>query len=160
MGYLKDITNQPNQQTFPGATFEASGTMPVIQCTNALLQGDNGQIFEFEAKITDPGKFTGWNLVGKWFTVIFPTLPWPSQEIIWNDNDTVQGEYGWDEERNDVVYYIHNGGELQQQQTAQSLMAYVLSKGYAATMKGGKLYTDMPSAELALACRIYFNPLS
>ncbi|MBA7716323.1 hypothetical protein ES703_125393 [subsurface metagenome] len=112
MGHLKDIANQPKRQTFPNSTYEIVGQVPASQCSQAVIEGDHGHINEMASEITDVGKFAGWDLVGKWFTIISPAVYKPTQQIDYNTDDIVSGDYSMGVMSNDTVYYIHDGGEL------------------------------------------------
>lgn len=59
-----------------------------------------------------------------------------------------------------VHYYIKANIDLTTPRTLQDFVDYITAAGYSYTIKGGKLYTNIPSATLQNACLIIFNPLT
>ncbi|GAI99661.1 unnamed protein product, partial [marine sediment metagenome] len=72
MGHIKDIKSNLDPQAFPGATFEIAGEVPASQCSEAKIEGTKGATIASQDRLTDPGKFTGYNLAGKHVTVTSP----------------------------------------------------------------------------------------
>lgn len=161
MGHLKDIANQSKIQSFPSSTFEIEGEVPVSQCSEAKIEGDNATTNPFpQSNLVDPGRFTGWDLFGKHCTIITnPGGNTGTFNIVGNTNDLIvlnpdPGNGG------PTTYYIHNGGSLILTRNAQSFAEFIAAAGYAYTLKGGKLYTNIPSVNLQPACSILFSPLT
>lgn len=161
MGSLKDIANQGNRGTFPGATFEIVGEVPESQCSEAKIQGDNAitrpPAFQ---DLQDPGAFTGFALTGK-ICHITASVGGNTGDfnITGHDNDFVflatnpgAGD--------PVEYHISDGGTLIITRDLKSFSEFIETAGYAYTIKGGKLYTNIPSPELQPACSILFDPLT
>ena len=160
MGHIKDIKSNLDPQTFPGATFEIEGTVPESQCSEAKIEGDNATTVDFLRRLIDLGKFTGFNLVGKFCTIIASTGGNTGTfSITANTNDNLTFlEFPGD--GTNVEYYCHNGGELIVTRDIASFAAFISAAGYAYTIKGGKLFTNIPSAQLQPACSILFDPLT
>jgi len=159
MGYIKDLSSHPDPQTFPAAKFEAVGEIPAAQCSEAKIESTAGSTINMPfLRLLESGKFTGYNLVGKVAHIISnPGGNTGNFDITANSNDscTLTQDPGCGAP---TAYYISNGGELIDTQNASSLAAFVSAAGYAYTIKGGRLYTDMPDAQLQNACTILWNP--
>ncbi len=161
MGYLKDIHSNLDIQAFPGAHFEIAGDVPTAQCSEAKIEGDNATTSNFPGfLLNDPSAFTGYDLTGKVCTI--------TASVGGNigDFDIVSNTAGALELLQDpgdgdpVSYYVHDGGTLILTRSAKSFAEYIHAAGYAYTIKGGKLYTNMPSGLLKNACTILFDPLT
>lgn len=161
MGSLKDILNQENRGTFPNATFVIEGEPPEAQCSEALLEGDNAVTTQPPfLDLVDAGAFAGHNLVGKVCHIIASVGGNTGNfNIIINDDDSVVFDSNPGNGTN-VEYYITNGGSLILTRTMESFAAFIAEAGYSYTIKGGKLFTNIPSAMLQPACSIVFNPLT
>lgn len=160
MGYLKDISNQPKQQTFPGSTFEIAEDVPQSQCSEALIEGDSATTGGIPCFLTDPGKFAGFHLAGKKVTITASVGGWPGTYDIASNNDNTL-ELIQDAGNGDPVeYYCHNGGSLILTRDLQSFAQFIKNAGAAYTIKGGKLYTNIPLHSLQPACTIVFNPIT
>ncbi len=161
MGHLKDIANQPNLQAFPGATFEIAEEVPQSQCSEAKIEGDDAITLPPDpGTLTDPGAFTGFALGGKFVTITASTGGSTGTfAIVINTNDSlvIIGNPG---NGTNVVYYIHNGGSLILTRNFKSFGEFIKAAGYAYTIKGGKLYTNIPSVQLQPACTILFDPIT
>lgn len=161
MGSLKDITNQGNRGTFPGSTFVIEGEPPEEQCSEALIEGANAvtRTPPF-LDLCDVGAFAGHNLVGKVCHIIASVGGNTGNfDIILNDDDCVV--FNTNPGNGDPVeYYVTNGGSLILTRTMESFAAFIFEAGYSYTIKGGKLFTNIPSAMLQPACSIVFNPLT
>jgi len=161
MGHIKDIANQPKIQPFPSATFEIVGEVPAAQCSEYRFEGDDAETWSLpHFRLWHASKFTGWDLTGKVchitanpggntgdFNIISNTL---------NALKLVQDPGNG----NPTTYFIPNGGTMIIPRTIVSFASYIQAAGYAYTIKGGKLYTDMPSGQLKDACSILFDPLT
>ena len=160
MPNLIDISAKPDPNHFPGATFTIEGTIPKAQCTEAVIDRTNGTTAQVPNRLTDPGAFVGFVLAGKIATItVSPTgntgnftisSHSPDELLLVEDPGVSIG----------VVYYIHDGAELELQRNPETFAAFIRAAGYAHTIKGGKLYTDCPSTLLAPACSILWNPLT
>jgi len=161
MGHLKNITNQPKIQTFPGAHFEAAGVVPVAQCSEALVQGDNATTSENAfGKLDDIGAFVGLDLTGDTAVITQSTGGnTGSWNINNNTDDQLRMPVGCGAGTN-VHYYVHDGAELIITRNIQAFAEFISSEGYPYTIKGGILYTSMPSNLLQHACSILFDPLT
>ena len=161
MAYLKDITSNLDPQAFPGATFELTGEVPAAQCSEAKIESEIGETFGAPVNtLEEVGKFIGYDLAGKIATITQSTggntgdfdiiISYP------NVCDLVQDPGNG----TNVHYYIHNGAELILTRDVPSFADFIHAAGYAYTIKGGKLYTDMPSDQLKHACTILFDPIT
>lgn len=161
MGHIKNIANQPKIQTFPSSTFEIADTVPAAQCSEAKIEGTDATTqAEFPPALNHVGAFTGYNLSDKNCHII--TNPGGNTGdfyITGNTNDrvalqTTPGNGG------PTAYYIEDGGGLILTRDIQSFADFIHAAGYAYTIKGGKLYTNIPSNLLQPACSILFDPLT
>lgn len=161
MGHIKDIKSNLDPQAFPGATFEIQGTVPEPQCSEAKIEGDDATTENLGFKqLRHTAKFTGWNLTGKVCTIT--TNPGGNTgdfDIDSNTNDFLFFDQN-PGNGSPTTYYVHNGGELILTRDIQSFAEFIHAAGYAYTIKGGKLFTSMPSALLKNACSILFDPLT
>lgn len=161
MGFIKNIANQPKEQTFPSSQFVIAGDVPVAQCSKAHLEGDSAVTFAAPFRqLEESGKFVGHDLTGDVCTITASVGGNTGDfDIASNSNNalTFVQDPG---AGNPVAYYVHNGGELIETRNVQSFAEFIDAAGYAYTIKGGQLYTNMPSAELAVACQILFAPLT
>jgi len=161
MGYLKDIHSNLDIQAFPGAHFEIAGDVPVAQCSEAKIEGfgDTEDAPQFRLN-TILNYFAGYDLTGKICT-IFASVAGNIGDFDITSNLTsrlfLQQDPG-NSSRAD--FYIHDGGSLILTRNVKSFAEFIHAAGYAYTIKGGKLYTNMPSAELKDACTILFDPLT
>ena len=160
MGYIRDITNQNKLQTFPGAHFEQTGDVPAAQCTDAHLQGEHGQSIATQGPLTDTGKFVGQALGGKACHITAPPANAGDYNILFNNDDFVVCNPVLTITSNDNVYYITDGGDLILTRDLTSFAQYIHDAGYAYTIKGGKLYTNMPDPQLQKACVVIWSPLT
>ncbi|MBA7701205.1 hypothetical protein ES703_109938 [subsurface metagenome] len=160
MGHIKDIKSNLDPQAFPGATFEIAGEVPAPQCSEAKLEGDHGETWADTNAFRDPNKFIGWALVGKKLTITSPPPQCPTYDITANDGTFLLINPNTPAASPDNVYYVHNGGSLILTRDVPSFTKFIHAAGYAYTIKGGKLYTNMPSAQLKDACTILFDPLT
>lgn len=161
MGYIRRLDSNVDIQAFPGAHFEIASDVPAPQCSEAKIEGDDATTENFPGFVLyDPDKFTGYNLAGKVCTI--------TASVGGNTGDfgiTSNSDFGLalnaDPGNGDpVTYYVHDGGSLILTRNIQSFAAYIHAAGYAHTIKGGKLYTDMPAGQLKDACTILFDPLT
>lgn len=159
MGFIKQL-NGGDPQNFPGAAFAAAGTVPLAQCTQALMHADDAWSLSVPFKLFSTGTFEGHDLTGKIchitasvggntgdFTITFNTAS--AIDLASSPGDG-----------NPVSFYISNGGGLQVQQDIWSLFSALDELGYACTIKGGILYTNAPNAVMANQCLITWSPLS
>jgi len=161
MGYIRRLDSNADIQAFPGANFEAAGDVPAAQCSEAKIEGDNATTTAPPTPaLTDPGKFSGWDLTGK-ICHITASVGGNTGDftIVGGAADRVDlmGDPG---NGTNVVYHITDGGTLILTRNVKSFAEYIHAAGYAYTIKGGKLYTDMPSGQLKNACTILFDPLT
>lgn len=161
MSYIKDLETHPDQQAFPDAKYAISGTPPAAQCTEAVLESTTAVTTDgISKRLTDTGKFTGYNLVGK-VCHITASVGGNTGDFDINTNSNDILLFNQDPGNGDpVTYYITDGGELETTRTQQSFADFIHSAGYAYTIKGGVLYTNMPTSEIEKACTITFNPLT
>ena len=161
MGYLKDVHSNKDTQAFPGAEFEIAGEVPESQCSETRLEGINGLTrgAPFKDLLNAP-IFEGWNLIGKICHII--TNPGGNTgdfDIIANSPNHL--DFAQDPGFGDPTdFYISNGSTLILTRDLKSFAQFIHAAGYAYTIKGGKLYTDIPSAQLQTACTILFDPLT
>lgn len=160
MGHLKDIANQSKIQSFPSSTFEIEGEPPASQCSEARIESVTGDPIPGTGFMSDPGKFVGWNLAGKKIHVLFPPTDVGTYAITANGDDNLICTNIWIEGNPIVEYYISNGGSLILTRDLQSFAQYIQAAGYSYTIKGGKLYTNIPSVNLQPACSILFDPIT
>ncbi|MBA7689073.1 hypothetical protein ES703_97568 [subsurface metagenome] len=160
MGHLKDIANQSKIQSFPSATFEIEGEPPASQCAEAKIESTIGDPVPGTGNLTDVGRFTGFNLAGKKITVLAPPIEVGTYDIVFNTNDNILTTNTWTVDGPVVSYYVHNGGSLILTRDLQSFAQFIIAAGYSYTIKGGKLYTNIPSVNLQPACSILFDPLT
>lgn len=160
MGHIKDIKSNLDPQAFPGATFQIQGDVPASQCSEAKIEADDGQTFASQTHIIDLEKFEGWDLVGKKVTVVSPPENAGTHTIIFNTPHVIDTDAPYPLASSDNVYYVHNGGELILTRNVQSFAEFIHAAGHSYTIKGGKLYTTIPSDQLKNACSILFDPLT
>jgi len=160
MGHLKDIANQSKIQSFPSATFEIAGEVPASQCSEARIEGEHGQSTLGSPFFQDIGKFIGWDLAGKVCHITAPPPNVDDYNIINNSDDILRLAPEPPTTSNDNVYFITNGGALILTRDVPSFAKFISDAGYAYTIKGGKLYTNIPSNQLQNACTILFDPLT
>lgn len=160
MGYLKDVHSNLDIQAFPGAQFEIAGDVPTPQCSEARIEGDDASTSHEMKSLTDPNAFVGFDLIGK----ICHIVTNPGGET---GDFPIHYHSGWTLEfltspgnGGPTVYYITDGGELILTRNVKSFAQFIHAAGYAYTIKGGKLYTSMPSNLLKNACTILFDPLT
>lgn len=161
MGHLKNIANQPKLQTFPNAQFEIAGDVPAAQCSEAQIEGDDATTTTLPAfTLWHPGAFAGWALNGKTCRITASVGGNTGDFLVVATNPDFLG-LGADPGNGDpVTYHVIDGGELILTRNVQSFAEFIHAAGYAYTIKGGKLYTTMPSSELQNACTILFDPLT
>ncbi len=160
MGYLKDVHSNKDTQAFPGAEFEIAGEVPAPQCSEAKIESILGFTNEIGPILFDTGKFVGWNLAGKKITITFPLDMIGTFDINDNLDDLLVVATELIGPRANINYYIHNGGSLILTRNVTSFTAFIRAAGYAYTIKGGKLYTNIPAEFLQPACTILFDPLT
>jgi len=161
MGYIRRLDSNVDIQAFPGALFELTGHVPAPQCSEARIEGDDATTSNgLTPTLHHPGKFVLETLDEKVCTITASVGGNIGDfDIQWNDDDTltlVQDPGTGDP----VEYYVHDGGSLILTRNAKSFAQYIHAAGYAYTIKGGKLYTNMPSGQLKDACSILFDPLT
>ncbi len=161
MGFIKDIQSNLDPQAFPGATFVVEGEPPEEQCSEAKIESDSASTqAQPVGSIDDPGAFAGFFLVGKTAHVTANvggnTGDW---EIASNNDDSVF-VFGDPGDGDPTTYYISDGGSLIITRDVPSFAAFIHAAGYAYTIKGNKLYTNIPSNLLQPACSILFDPLT
>ncbi len=160
MGSLINLGDNPNIQNFPGARFVITNNVPNTQCAEARIESTTGLTNIAPARIEDAGKFAGFALTGKWCTITESTGPVTGTfQITSNTQDqiTFADPLGVDET---VTYYVHDGGTLELTRDIESFAQFIHDAGRAYTIKGGKLYTDIPPGLLQPACTITFDPLT
>ena len=160
MGHLKDIANQPKLQTFPGSTFEIAGTVPEAQCSEAKIEGDNAHTISFTKQLNDTLKYLGFNLTGKICTITASVGGNTGDFNILSNTNSALFFLEDPGDGNPVEYYVHNGASLILTRDLQSFAEFIHAAGYSYTIKGGKLYTNIPSVQLQPACSIVFAPLT
>ncbi len=160
MGSLKDIANQPKLQTFPSSTYVIEGEPPESQCSEAKIEGDSAQTITGANTLIDSGKFIGFDLTGKvCHIIVSPTGNTGNFAITGNGDNFLF--FATDPGNSlDVGYYVSNGGSLILTRTMPSFAQFIASKGFSYTIKGGKLYTNIPPDDLQPACSILFDPLT
>jgi len=159
MGSIRKLNSNPDIQAFPGAQFQIVGTVPAPQCSEAKIEGTNATTTFPPWKLNDPGKFAGYTLGGNFLTVTKSTGGFPGTFAIqYNDDDslTIGEPLGIGTE---VEYYIHNSGSLILTRDIASFATYIHNAGYAYTIKGRTLYTNMPNDLIKNACTILFDPI-
>ena len=161
MGSILKLDAGVNIQAFPGAKFEIVGDVPAPQCSEAKIEGDTAQTRDApDFDLLDPNKFTGYDLAGKKCTIVTSVGGNTGLFSIFSNTDH---ELEFLEDPGDgapVTYYVHDGGELILTRNVPSFAEFIHAAGYAYTIKGGKLYTDMPSGQLKNACTILFDPIA
>ena len=149
MGHLKDIANQPNQQTFPESTFSIVGDVPASQCSEAKIEGDNAVVsFIPNNFLYEPAKFTGFNLAGKVCTItINPVGPTGDYDINFNTPDVLALQQNPGDGK-PVSYYVHDGGTLILTRDAASFAEYITTHALyqqsqtGQVVNGSNLLTD------------------
>lgn len=161
MGHIKDIANQPKIQTFPSSTYEIADDVPASQCSEAKIEGDTAYTTSAPTrKLVDTAKFTGWDLAGKICTITASIGGNTGDFDIITNNPNLLNLVQDPGDGDPVQYYIHNGGSLILTRNIQSFAQFIHAAAYAYTIKGAKLYTNIPSAQLKNACTILFDPLT
>lgn len=159
MGYIRRLDSNADTQAFPGAKFELAGEPPAPQCSEAKIESETGRTAGMVKFLTDEGKFTGFDLTGKVCHITASVGGNTGDfDIADNDDDTLHfvQDPGSGEP---VTYHITNGGELILTRNTPSFAKFIHAAGYAYTVKGGKLYTNMPNGQIKNACTILFDPL-
>lgn len=160
MGHIKDITNQPKTQTFPSSTYEIAGTVPASQCSEARIEATNGFTLAGNNFLSLPGAFAGFALVGKTLTVSQPPPNAGIYIITGNNDDIVTIGPNFAVTFFSNQFFVKNGGELILTRDIQSFAEFISAEGFSYTVKGGKLYTNIPPHRMANACTILFNPIT
>jgi len=160
MGYIKDITNQPNQQTFPSSTYEIADEVPAAQCSDATIQAQDGITNAGSPALIDGGKFAAWGLGGNFCTITAPPANAGDYLITLNSDNFLILQGFNPITSNENHYFVHNGGTLIQTRNLQSFADYITAQGYSYTIKGGTLYTNAPENIMSPACKILFDPLT
>ncbi len=160
MGSLRELNGNPDQQSFPAATFAIEGEIPEAQCTEAVIQADDAITRNIPfADLEDPGAFAGFALTDKFCHITASVGGITGVFIITGHDDDFLFLAGNPGNGNPVSYYISNGGQLETTRDLNSFAAFIDQNGGAYTIKGGVLYTDMTSVALEPACSIVFDPL-
>lgn len=161
MGYVKDLESNPDPQTFPGAQFEQAGTVPLAQCSKAVLEANDANTDNFPNNLlADVNKFIGFDLTGDVLTITANVGGNTGDFDIINNNDSQINLVQDPGVGDPTTYYIHDGGDLTETRDIASFAAFISAAGFAYTIKGGKLYTNMPNSNLSLACQVLWNPLT
>lgn len=158
-GQLLKITGNKDTQEFPDAKFIIQGTPPADQCSEAKIEGDSAISAGFpDFNLTDAGKFAGYALTGKVCHITASVGGNLGDFAITghNDNELFFGDDPGN--GNPVTYYVTDGGSLILTRNESSFAKFIHTAGYAYTIKGGKLYTNIPPGQLRPACTIEFNP--
>ncbi len=161
MGSIRRLDSNVDIQTFPGAKFEIVGDVPAPQCSEAKIEGDSAitRAIPF-SDLTDAGAFAGYALVGK-VCHITASVGGNTGDFDINFQDDNQIAFTTNPGAGDPVeYYISDGGALILTRNVTSFASYIHAAGYAYTIKGGNLYTNMPNGQLKDACSILFDPLT
>lgn len=160
MGFLKHIHSNLDIQAFPGARFEITGEVPAPQCSEAKIEGEHGETSMGGNGLIDTGAFVGFDLTDKILHVTSPEENKGDYTIIGNTDDQCICLPVFPITWNNNVYFITDGGELVLTRNVKSFAEFIHAAGYAYTIKGRKLYTDMPTAQLKDACTVIFDPLT
>lgn len=160
MPSLVGINGSAQQKNFPGATFVIEGEVPEAQCSEAKIESILGFSNGAEQKLREVGKFTGFALAGKHVTITLPAPIAGTFNIISNTNDILNTDQFFPDPVANINYFCHNGGSLILTRDVASFAEFIRNSGYAYTIKGGKLYTNIPSNDLQPACTILFDPLT
>ncbi|MBA7647990.1 hypothetical protein ES703_55769 [subsurface metagenome] len=159
MGYVK-IKTAGKIPGFPGALAEAQGGIPLAQCTEAHIEGENATTATEGTILTKAGAFAGHTLDGKSCTILASTGGNTGEFAITSNTDDVL-TLGSDPGNGDPVsFQLHDAGELEITRTIAELAALAHAGGYAYTFLNGRFYTDMPEAQFVLACSLLWAPLS
>lgn len=160
MGYIRRLDSNADIQAFPGALFELAGEVPAPQCSEAKLEGDDAYTVDgITKRLYHTGKFIGYDLSGKVCTITASVGGNTGDFDIGSNIDDSLNLNQNPGSGNPVTYYVHDGGSLILTRNVQSFAEYIHAAGYAYTIKGGKLYTNMPNGLLKDACTILFDPL-
>lgn len=158
MGYIRTKT-AGQIPGFPGAKAEVHGTPPLAQCTEAKIEGTNATTETIGTKLTKAGAFAGYTLDGKSCTILTSIGGNTGEFAITSNTDDVL-TLGSDPGNGDPVsFQLHDAGELEITRTLNDFAKLAHAEGYAHTILNGKLYTDLPDAQLNGACSIIWNPL-
>ncbi|MBA7658244.1 hypothetical protein ES703_66193 [subsurface metagenome] len=160
MGYIRRLDSNVDIQAFPGANFELTGDIPAPQCSEAKIEADDGVTYASTDSLNDPGKFTGYDLSDKICTITASVGGNTGDFTIFANTDNSLTFFTDPGDGDPVEYYIHDGGSLILTRNAKSFAEFIHAAGYAYTIKGGKLYTNMPNGLLKNACTILFDPLT
>lgn len=145
---------------FPNTTFVTHGDVPETQCSESRIDGIAPFVTAAPPTLHDPGKFAGWALIGKFCTMLDKVVGAPqTRQIIDQTDNQIEFNAPPLGDVTDVDYYIHNGGSLILTRDTKSFAEFIHDAGFAYTIKGGKLYTNMPENLLQPACSILFDPL-
>ena len=161
MGHIKDITNQSKIQSFPNSTFEINGDPPLSQCSDALFQGETAFTNDPPGRVVDFSHSFPIGVIGNFVTITESPTGNPGTYLITArpDPNTLTTGAGPGNSGN-VHYYVHNGGAFAVPRDFQSFIDFITDAGYAYTIKGGKLHTNIPAVDLQPACKILFAPLT
>ncbi|GAI05590.1 unnamed protein product [marine sediment metagenome] len=159
MGSIRRLDSNVDIQAFPGAHFIINNDVPPAQCSEAQIEGDDATTTQTGLdRLTDPGKFAGYDLTGKVCTITASVGGNTGDfAILSNTDDTIAIEFPG--EGDPVAYYVRDGGELILTRDQKSFAQFIHAAGYAYTIKGGRLFTNMPNGLLKEACTILWEPL-
>ncbi len=148
-----------DRSAFPGAAFVAQGTIPLDQCTDAIISNENATIQGGPPAIIDPGAFAGFSLVGKFATITAGPDPVPqTREIASHNDNAIEFDAPPFFYNGPGAYFVHNGGSLEKQQTDEEIMNESHSLGSATMRKGGQVFIDGEVTQVKPACPIIFDP--
>ncbi len=136
-GYIKDIQNQPNRQTFPTSTFAIAGDVPASQCSEAKIEGFQGRIRAGNDILTEAGKFAGFALTGKSVTVTLPPIDAGTYGITGNNDNEISTDHNFNDFNNNAEYFIHDGGTLILTRDLTSFARFIQSQPHHVTGNAG-----------------------
>ncbi|MBA7705924.1 hypothetical protein ES703_114766 [subsurface metagenome] len=137
-----------------------AGDVPASQCSEAKIEGDDAITSSAQKSLIDPGAFAGFALVGKVLNITASVGGNTGLFSISFNDDNILGLFTDPGDGDPVTYFLRNGGELILTRNIQSFAEFISAAGYAYTIKGAKLYTNIPSEFLQPACTILFDPLT
>ncbi len=159
MGYIK-LKTAGQLPGFPGAIVEAQDAIPLLQCTEAKIEGTDATTTTEPFELTNVGAFVAHTLDGKSCTILASTGGNTGEFAILSNTDDVLTLATDPGIGTAVAYRLHDAGELEIPRTTEQLANLAHDAAKAHTFLNGKLYTDMLEPNFEAACSLLWDPLT
>lgn len=157
MGSINKIT-QPDPDNFPGALFQAEGSVPIAQCQETQITFTGASTASDQVTVTKVGEWAGVDLAGKKITITAPAPDAGTYNVISNTDDVVTTDHTFIAGGAAGAGTIQDAGQAYLTRDLASFARFIQAQGYAYTIKGGQLYTDCPNGTMTNACSDTWNP--